>query len=121
MADLSYPTALAGTLAVEVGLYASLLPRLVPAGTSLTAGRAAVVGVLVNVVSHPLLWFVLQPALDRTGATTVVVVLVAESAVWLLEAGLVRALTPVRWPPALAVAALANLVSLAVGLALGAP
>ena len=78
-------------LPAYVGLYASLLPRLVPAGTSLTAGRAAVVGVLVNVVSHPLLWFVLQPALDRTGATTVVVVLVAESAVWLLEAGLVRA------------------------------
>lgn len=118
MADLSYPAALAGTLLVEVPLYASLLPRLAPPGASVSTARALVVGVVVNAVSHPLLWFALQPTGEAVGAPTLAVVTLAEVLVWLLEGALVRVTTPVRWLPALAVAALANLASLAVGLVL---
>lgn len=120
IADLSYPAALAGTLLVEVPLYSALLPRLAaaPSGgaSALSPRRAAVIGVVVNVVSHPLLWFVLTPVGAWVGAETVVALVVAEVVVWLLEAALVRALTPVPGPAALGVAALANLASLAVGL-----
>lgn len=122
IADLSYPAALAGTLLVEVPLYAALLPRLAPASSGgaspVSTGRAAAVGVVVNVVSHPLLSFVLVPVGARLGAATVAGLVVAEVVVWLLEATLIRALTPTPWPDALGVAAVANLASLAVGLAL---
>lgn len=97
-------------------LYAALLPRL--AAVPLSATRAAAVGVLVNVVSHPFLWFVLQPLGRWAGAPTVVEVGVAEVAVWLLEAVLVRATAGTGWPESLSVAAVANLASVAVGLVL---
>lgn len=97
-------------------LYAALLPRLAP--EPLSATRAAAVGVVVNVVSHPFLWFALQPLGRWAGAPTVVEVGVAEVAVWLLEAGLVRATTSTAWPASLSVAAVANLASVAVGLVL---
>ena len=116
IADLSYPVALAGTLAVEVPLYAVLLPRL--AAVPLSTTRAASVGVLVNVVSHPFLWFALQPLGRWAGAPTVVEVGLAEVVVWLLEAGLVRATAGTGWPASLSVAAVATLVSVAIGLVL---
>lgn len=106
--------ALAGTLAVEVPLYAVLLPRRAP----VTAARAVAIGVLVNVVSHPLLWFGLQPVGRWAGAPTLAAVVVAELVVWLLEAAAVRVLAgvDVRW--ALAVTAVANAASLGAGLVL---
>lgn len=114
MADLSYPTALGTTLAVEVPLYAWLLPRLAPVSRS----RAAEVGVLVNVVSHPLLWFVLVPLGHWASDRTVVPVAVAEVLVWLGEALLCRLAARSDWPASLAVAAVANAASLGLGLLL---
>ncbi len=117
IADLSYPVALGATLAVEVPLYAALLPRLAPVSGS----RAAVVGVVVNVVSHPLLWFVLVPLGERAGGSTVVAVAVAELLVWVLEAALCRALARAGWRESLEVSAVTNAASLGVGLVLGGP
>ncbi|MBL8775833.1 MAG: hypothetical protein JNK12_07875 [Acidimicrobiales bacterium] len=114
MADLSYPVALGATLAVEVPLYAALLPRLAPVSRS----RAVAVGVAVNVVSHPLLWFVLVPLVEQAGASTVVAVAVAELLVWLLEAALCRLLAGSGWRASLEVAAVANAASLGLGLVL---
>lgn len=115
MADLSYPVALGATLAVEVPLYAALLPRLAPVSRS----SAALVGVAVNVVSHPLLWFVLVPLVERAGGPTVVALAVAEGLVWVLEAALCRVLARAGWRPSLEVSAVANAASLGLGLVLG--
>lgn len=105
-------------------LYAALLPRLsatpvsAPVSAPASVRRAAAVGVVVNAVSHPLLWFVLQPLGRWADAPTVAVIATAELAVWLVEAVLVRVLTPAGWPASLAVSAVANLASIAVGLLL---
>lgn len=56
---VTYPVALATTLVVEVPVWALLLHAVVRAPWR----RALVVGVAVNLVSHPLFWFVLTPAL----------------------------------------------------------
>jgi hypothetical protein len=56
---LTYPVALAATLVVEVPVWAMLLHVVV----RVPWRRALLIGVGVNLVSHPLFWFVLTPAL----------------------------------------------------------
>jgi hypothetical protein len=55
---LAYPLALAVTLAVEVPVYAGSLR----VARVLTVGRAAALAVLVNLVTHPVLWYGLSRA-----------------------------------------------------------
>lgn len=103
--------ALALTLAIEVPVWVVL--GHLAAGVSWA--RAIVVGVAVNVVSHPLLWFVLLPALEAATRSTLVALALGELVVWGLEAGMAWFATrraPVVW---LAVSASANLVSLGAG------
>jgi hypothetical protein len=116
MADLSYPVALVATVAVEVPLYAGLLPRLAP----VSPRRAAVVGLAVNVVSHPLLWFVLVPLGRSISDRTLAPVAAAEIAVWLLEAAGAHRFAPAAWRTSLAVAAVANAITIGIGLLLWA-
>lgn len=106
-----YAPALALTLALEVPVWAVLGHVAV----AVPWARATVIGVAVNVVSHPLLWFVLVPALEATTGSTVVALTVAEVVVGALEAGLAWLATrraPAVW---LAVSAAANLISLGAG------
>lgn len=109
---IRYAIALALTLAIEVPIYAGVLWWLGRVRT----GRGTRVGVLVNLVSHPLAFLVARPllrrAMDDTAALTVV-----EVAVMLGEAWGVWRLTR-EAPAALVGAALANTASLALGLAL---
>jgi hypothetical protein len=55
---LAYALALAVTLAVEVPVYAGSLR----VARVLTVGRAAALAVLVNLVTHPVLWYGLSRA-----------------------------------------------------------
>ena len=101
-----YPLALALTLVIEVPVYAVALAvaRLAP------WPRAAVAGVIVNLATHPLLWWLLTayPGLF----------VVAEVGVWLVETALLYAWLR-RDAPLLALTALtANLASVLAGLAL---
>jgi hypothetical protein len=78
---LAYPLALALTLAVEVPVYAGSLR----VARVLTVGRAAALAVLVNLVTHPVLWY----GLSRAGPGWFVpaeasVVLVEALGCWLL-------------------------------------
>jgi hypothetical protein len=75
---MSFLTALLVTLAVEVPLYVAALVALHLA----RPGPAVLLGVAVNAVTHPLLWWYLapRPTLGR--------VVVAEVLVWAVEAGL---------------------------------
>ena len=110
---MGYPLALALTLTIEVPLYLALgvLTGRKVEGTGL---RTAVV---VNLVSHPLLWFVMFPvarfALGATGG-----LLVSEAMVVLIEAAGLRLLLDEPWPDALPRATVANAASLAAGLVL---
>ena len=75
---MSFPAALLVTLAVEVPLYVAALVAL----RITRPGRAALLGVAVNLVTHPLLWWSLapRPAPGRIAA--------AEVLVWAAETGL---------------------------------
>ena len=90
MADLGYPAALALTLVVEVPVWTALAVR----ATGAAVSRALGVAVLVNLVSHPVLWFVLVPAADAVAVAgrTVVGLLAAEAVVVVGEAALARLL-----------------------------
>ncbi|MET3803586.1 hypothetical protein ABIB25_000570 [Nakamurella sp. UYEF19] len=70
--------AFAVTLLVELPIYALLLRRWC------STSRAAALGLLANVITHPLLWFGLVDLHAGTAARTVVLV-AAEVAVWLVE------------------------------------
>ena len=114
MADLGYPAALALTLVVEVPVWTALAVR----ATGAAVSRALGVAVLVNLVSHPVLWFVLVPAADAVAGRTVVGLLAAEAVVVVGEAALARALLGRAFGLLLATSLAANAASLAVGLLL---
>jgi hypothetical protein len=106
----SYAWALALTLAVEVPIYAAALraARLLP------IGPAAVVGLAVNLVTHPFVWLLLLGA----GAVYRPVFAVLEVSAWLVEAGLVYLRVERDGRPILLVALVANTGSILAGLLL---
>jgi hypothetical protein len=114
MADLGYPAALGLTLLVEVPAW-SALTRVV---TAVSWARAVSVALLVNVVSHPLLWFVLVPSLEAATASTVAGVLVAEALVVAGEAVVARLVVGRDLGALMGVSLAANALSLALGSAL---
>ncbi len=117
MATLTYPMALAATLAVEVPVWGALLQV---CGVPLR--RALVLGVVVNLVSHPIFWFVVYPGLaGRFGEGVALVV--GEACVVAAETVLARLLlrrdrAEVSWGLVLGVAVSANVFSIAAGLLL---
>jgi hypothetical protein len=77
----AYPLALAVTLAAEVPVYAVSLR----VSRLLTPARSAALAVLVNVMTHPLLWYGLSRAGPAWFVPAEATVVVAEAAVcWLL-------------------------------------
>ena len=116
---MPYPPAFALTLLVELPLYAAALAAVarVPAGRALAAGTAA------NCATHPVLWWFLGRFAAAAPAAYWTAFALAESAVCLVEALLVRALVrPAGLPPAraLTVALTANAASVLAGLLLTA-
>jgi hypothetical protein len=108
-----YLGALALTLALEVPLVMLGLGSL-----GVDRRRAVVLAVVATVVTHPLLGFLVGPALDDVAGLLGIVA--AEVAVVLVEAAIfvVGSRVPIGYGSALCVAALANGVSFAVGLLL---
>ena len=99
---MPYVVALALTLAIEVPVYRA----------ALRLRSAWVLGVLVNLVTHPVVWFLLAD-----GASVGSFVLV-ELAAWLVEFGLLWAFLRRSSSILLATAILANSLSCLAGLAL---
>jgi len=107
----AYVGALGLTLLIEMPVYASVLR----CGLSISARRGLAAGAAVNLISHPLAFLIVMPALDRPlgffAALTV-----TEAGVWVLESALLW-LWLRRDLDLLSLAALlANTFSLAVGL-----
>lgn len=101
-----YASALAVTLAVEAVVYGVGLPRVGP----VRPREAVIAGLVVNLVSHPVAWFVLWPLVPVLAVVEALVV-VAEWA------------APARWRPfdrplLLVVVLVANAASLLGGAAL---
>jgi len=116
---VAYWSALVLTLVVEAPVWAALAPLGSPLRwppPARLAGRAAAVGSLATVVTHPVLWFVAVPALRSAIGGSVVPVLVAEALACGVEAALVALLLPARRDAAVAAAVAANALSLTVGL-----
>lgn len=107
---MSYGLALALTIAVELPLYVAALLALRLAGPV----RALLLGVGVNLLTHPVLWLVLLDTDSR------VRVLVAEVVVCVVEAAVIRVVVGRGAPLTLLVAVGANAASFAVGLAVSA-
>ncbi len=114
MADLGYPAALVLTLTVEVPVYVLGLS----AGAAVPWRRAAMVAVVVNVVSHPLLWFGLVPLLTRVTGSELTALIIAELVVWVGESVATARLAARPIGLGLAVAAAANAASLLAGVVL---
>ena len=111
----AYLQALALTLAIELPVYVAALGLLAPAlgWPALSLTRALALGVLVNLVSHPLAFLVVFPLLPQlTGGTAALVVV--EIGVLVLEAMIIT-----RWlrdgTVALVASSLANVTSLTFG------
>ncbi len=115
VAELTFPVAFGLTLLVEVPIWTVLLRA-----TAVPPVAAVRTAVVVNVVSHPVLWFALVPWLDAVTGTTVAAVALAEGLVWSFEAGLAARLVHRSFGLLLGVSASANLASIGVGLLLGA-
>lgn len=98
------------TIAVELPLWVAGLLALRLCGPV----RAAVLGVGVNLLTHPILWRALEPR------PTLAVVLAAEVCVVLVEAAVVRLVTGRAVGIALLLALGANAASFALGLAVAA-
>ncbi|MEV6212809.1 hypothetical protein [Kitasatospora sp. NPDC051914] len=122
---MPYPLALALTLLVEVPLYTAALTCTaavtapVPVGPAAKAARVVLAGAAVNLVTHPVLWWLLRQAADGPAAAYWTAFALAETSVCLVEAGLLAVLLrPSRPPlPLLGAAALtANAGSVLVGL-----
>lgn len=123
---LTYPEALAATVAIEVPVWATLLV----ATHGIRWRRALGIGVLVNVVSHPIFWFGIYPALSSrlesvdqwvALALSEGIVVLAEAAVAGACLGRVRADGDAVTPQPgllLAIAVAANLVSYGAGVLL---
>jgi hypothetical protein len=126
VAALTYPEALAATVLIEVPVWTTLLV----ATHGVRWRRALGIGLLVNVVSHPVFWFAIYPAtaavLDRADpwvalVVSEVVVVLAEAAIAAACLGATRADgTPLTRQPGLLVgiALAANLLSVAIGVLL---
>lgn len=115
MATLSYPVALAATLVVEVPVWTGLLH----VALRLPWHRAVMIGAGVNVVSHPVFWFVVFPVLSSAVnewaafAISEIVVVAAETA--MVVAFLRRQGDEAPLDVIAGVALSANLLSIAVG------
>jgi hypothetical protein len=112
---LTYPVALAVTLAVEVPVWTVLLRQVSRVGTR----SAFVIGVGVNVISHPVFWFVLYPVL-ASGVGDWAALVLSESAVVAAETAMASRATRFigeRTPVTLffGMAVSANLLSIAAG------
>jgi len=107
----SYAEAFALTQIVEAPVYATVL--VVAFGARLS--RALGASILANLVSHPLFTFALAPAAVAL-MPPIPGVVVCETLVWLLEAGLLYAWLRRDLPLLLAVSLLANCCSFVVGL-----
>jgi hypothetical protein len=107
----AYLAALGLTLLIEIPVYASVLRR----GLSIAPQRGLAAGAAVNLISHPLAFLIVMPALARPlGFFPALVVI--EAGVWVFESSLLW-LWLRRDLDLLGLAALlANAVSLAVGL-----
>jgi hypothetical protein len=109
--NTAYVFALALTLLIEMPVYASVLR----CGLSISARRGLAAGATVNLISHPLAFLIVMPALARPLGFFAALVVI-EAGVWVLESTLLW-----RWLrrdlDLLSLAALlANAASLAVGL-----
>jgi hypothetical protein len=112
--ELSEPAALGLTLLVEVPVYTFALPALV----GVPRRRAVALGVLVNLISHPLLWFVAYPGIVSATGSNLAALVVSETAVWLGEAVGLRLVVGGRFGDLLLVSLVANAASIWVGLLL---
>jgi hypothetical protein len=107
----AYVAALGLTLLIEMPVYASVLRG----GLGISARRGLAAGAAVNLISHPVAFLIVMPALDRPLGFFAALVLI-EASVWVLESTLLW-LWLRRDVDLLSLAALlANAVSLAVGL-----
>lgn len=108
---MSYPAALALTVATEVPVYTAALAAVSQA----PPGRTAAAAVIVNCVTHPLLWWFLRhvPLAAYWPAFAA-----AEAAVALAEGWLTARLLRLRGPAPYAASTAANAVSVLAGLLL---
>lgn len=120
---MSYALALGLTLLVEVPLYGAVLTRMGRVVPLSAVGTAF----LVNLVTHPLLWWFLSTrgrAVGEDGAVGVEAIpyplafAAGELAVWLVEALLLRWVLRLRGPLPYAIALTANAASVLAGLLL---
>lgn len=114
---MPYPLAFALTLLVELPLYTAALTAL----GRVSAGRAVAAATAVNCATHPLLWWFLSRFTAGAPAAYWTAFTLAEAAVCVVEALLVRALVrPARVAPApaLTTAVTANAASVLAGLLL---
>ncbi|MFF4378547.1 hypothetical protein [Kitasatospora sp. NPDC001547] len=114
---MRYPVALALTLLTEVPVYTAALQRV----GRVRPGRAAAAAVLVNLVTHPLLWWALRHWTDGPAAAYWTGFALGEAAVCAVEALLLRPLTGLRPrdPLPWVAAGTANAASLLAGLLAG--
>lgn len=108
---MSYPVALALTVATEVPVYTAALR----AASGSPPGRTALAAVAVNLVTHPPLWWFLRQV-PAGGYWTAVAA--AECAVVLVEALLLARGLRLRGPAPYAASAAANAASVLAGLLL---
>ncbi|MFJ3788161.1 hypothetical protein [Kitasatospora sp. NPDC090091] len=114
---MPYPSALTLTLLVEAPLYTVALVR---AG-GVRPARAATAAVLVNLATHPLLWWSVSHRTGGTAAAYWTAFAVGEAAVCATEAALLRPLAGLRLrgPLPWALAGTANAASMLAGLLAG--
>jgi hypothetical protein len=109
----AYLTALALTLLIEVPVYVSVLRH----GLNVSAQPGLAAGAAVNLISHPVAFLIVMPALDRPlGFFPALVVI--EAGVWVLESLLLWLWLRRDLDLVSLAALLANVASLAVGLGL---
>lgn len=114
---MRYPVALALTLLTETPVYTAALARI----GHVRPWRAAAAGVLVNLVTHPLLWWTLRHWTDGPAAAYWTGFALSEAAVCVVEALLLcplaglRPRDPLPW----IASGTANATSLLAGLLLG--
>lgn len=110
-----YPQALALTLVIEVPIYAAALGPMARAsgGPTLSWPRTLYLGVVANLVSHPIAFLVILPLLVQLTGRTVALVLV-EVGVLVLEAAIIGCWLR-NGTLALVTSSLANIASLTAG------
>ncbi|MFE5585221.1 hypothetical protein [Kitasatospora sp. NPDC056531] len=114
---MRYPVALALTLLTETPVYTAALTRI----GRVRPARAAAAGVLVNLATHPLLWWTLRHWTDGPAAAYWTGFALSETSVVVVEALLLCPVTglrprdPLPWIASLT----ANATSLLAGLLLG--